>query len=73
MSEDAVEQKIIELQARVAFQEDMLQSLNDTVAEQDKTIVLLRHAIKSWESRLEDMAGAIGAGSNNTTELPPHY
>lgn len=68
------EQQIIELQAKAAYQEDLLQSLSQMVADQDKVIRRLDSQVKRWESRLDDMAYTIESGSSTGTEPPPpHY
>ncbi len=73
MSEEDLQQQIIDLQARLAFQEDTLESLNDEIARQDKALDLLRIQVKRWESRLEDMASSVDSGANSVNERPPHY
>lgn len=74
MSIEECELEIMELQAKVAFQEDMLQSLNDIVTKQDKAIRALSGKVKRWESRLDDMAYSMDSDSNKASEPPPpHY
>ncbi len=74
MSIEECQDHIMELQAKVAYQEDMLQELNDTVAGQDKTIRALIAKLKRWESRLDEMAYAMESGSTKASEPPPpHY
>ncbi len=72
MSEELIQQ-IIELQAKAVFQEDLLQSLNQIVIEQDKTIRALTERVQRWESKLDDMSYAIESGGTPQSEVPPHY
>lgn len=73
MSQEELNQQIIDLQGRVSFQEDLLQSLNETVAEQDKAIQSLRSQLQRWESRLDDMSYSMESASGAASEVPPHY
>jgi SlyX protein len=74
MSIEEYEQQVIELQAKVAYQEDMLQSLSTTIADQDKMIHLLEAKMKRWESRLDEMTYAMDSDSAPISEPPPpHY
>jgi len=72
MNED-LEQQVIDLQARVAFQEDTLQALDHAMAEQDKVIALLQLQLRRWESRFEGMTHAIESSGIPVVEKPPHY
>ncbi|MFT5421730.1 MAG: putative coiled-coil protein SlyX [Candidatus Endobugula sp.] len=69
-----LKQQVIDLQDRLTFQEDMLQSLNQTVVDQDKAICVLNIQLKRWESRFNDMAYAIDSSDSPISEPPPpHY
>ena len=62
----------MDLQTRLAFQEDSIDSINQTVARQQSRIDLLQREILRLKEMLEDVRGSQGdAGS--ATELPPHY
>jgi SlyX protein len=74
MQKKDLEQYIVDLQARLAFQEDILYSLNQTVADQDKAISLLKNQLKRWELRLDEISSAMDSGEAATIEPPPpHY
>ena len=74
VSIEEMQQDMIELQAKVAYQEDMLQSLNDVIAEQDKAIHLLNSKLARWQTRLDEMAYAMDADASKGVEPPPpHY
>lgn len=62
----------MDLQARLAFQEDSIDSINLTVTRQQSRIDLLQREILRLKEILEDVRSSQGdAGSG--TELPPHY
>jgi len=72
MNEIELQETIMELQARLAFQEDNIDSINLTVTRQQSRIDLLQREILRLKEILEDIRGSQGdAGSG--TELPPHY
>lgn len=73
MTSDLQEQ-LIELQTRVAHQEDTLDKLNDVIGKQDGEIMQLQHQMRLLAKRLDDMA--FNQGDNNidaNNERPPHY
>lgn len=68
------EQKIIDLEIKLAYQEDLLQALNTVVSQQqqqisrlEKTCTVLNDRIKSLSEQRQ--AGEIGP----VYEVPPHY
>lgn len=74
MSIEKLQQEIDDLQSRVAYQEDMLQSLNSTIADQDKVIHLLAEKLKRWETRLDEVAYSVESEAGKASEPPPpHY
>lgn len=67
-------QDIIELQTRLAFQEDHIQELNRVVADQDQEIRLLQHQVKDLVKRFDDYIYAQEqARTAPTDDRPPHY
>ncbi|MCL4144757.1 UNVERIFIED_CONTAM: hypothetical protein GTU68_028308 [Idotea baltica] len=62
---------IVELESRLAFQEDTIQSLNDALAIQQKEISRLQAQMIALIHRYEE----ITAENNEdiTNESPPHY
>lgn len=73
MDADALAEQIVDLQARVAFQEDLIQALNTTVAEQDQALTALKLRLQRWESKLDDLAYSVESSGGPTNEKPPHY
>ncbi|ODS24095.1 hypothetical protein AB835_05395 [Candidatus Endobugula sertula] len=68
-----LEQQMIDLQARVTFQEDMLQSLDKIVAQQNQTISLLQVQLERWQSRFDELADNLESSTVGGIEKPPHY
>ncbi len=71
--------RIEELEARVAFQDDSLQSLNDIIARQDQELSRLRRELAAQAGRLKglveqmDEANTGGHIGSAVDEVPPHY
>jgi len=72
MNEKKLQETIMDLQARLAFQEDSLDTINMTVARQQSKIDLLQREILRLKEMLEDLRGSQGDTANGI-ELPPHY
>ena len=72
MNEIKLQETIMDLQTRLAFQEDSIDSINLTVTRQQSRIDLLQRELLRLKEILEDVRGSQGdAGS--ASELPPHY
>lgn len=72
--ESHTDPRIDELEARLAFQDDLIESLNDVVARQDRELVKLAGRLAQLEERLQDLASAAGGpGETQGHEVPPHY
>ena len=66
--------RLDELEARLAFQDDLIENLNDVVARQDRELLQLTRRVAQLEERLQDLASAAGgAGESQGHEVPPHY
>ena len=70
MPENDQEQRISDLEMRVAFQEDTLDKLSDVIAEQDRIITDLRRAITLLNDQLKKVDTRQDLPSD---EPPPHY
>jgi SlyX protein len=65
-------ERIDELESRIAFQDDLIESLNEVVARQDREIARLARRVADLEGKVEDIAAAAPA-SGEGHEPPPHY
>lgn len=70
--EEAMEERLIELESRLAFQEHTLQDLNDIVAAQQQEISILRQALQELDRRLRAVTPQPVASAAEETP-PPHY
>ena len=67
-------ERIDELESRLAFQDDLIESLNEVVARQDRELVALRAQLAELEAKFRDLAEAFGSpGGGGGYEVPPHY
>lgn len=64
--------EIIDLQSRIAFQEDAIHQLNLTVSQMQNQIDNLQLAIKELHLRIQNLSPPEGSGGA-THEIPPHY
>jgi SlyX protein len=64
-----MEQRIIDVEVKIAFLEEALDALNEVVLEQNKTIDQLRQKLE----RLEHRVGSAGEDVGPQDERPPHY
>jgi len=67
-----MEERLIEVETRLAFQEDTLQALNAVVARQQQAIDQLRREIEALRDQLKAMAPGLVASRSEETP-PPHY
>lgn len=72
-----LQEQVIDLQTRLAYQEDTLNELNEVVGKQDQLIMSLQEQMRVLVQRYRDMAEAANtnpsAPSNVLDERPPHY
>jgi len=67
-----MEDKMAELEVRLAFQDELLDALNGTVARQQKEIDLLQQQIRLLYQQLKGMQSG-GNDAPSGHEIPPHY
>lgn len=68
---DRIDQRLIDLEIKAGFTEDLLDHLNQLVARQQQQIDLLLQEVASLRQQAAD-AGA-GTFRSLRDELPPHY
>ncbi|MGR9046863.1 MAG: SlyX family protein [Gammaproteobacteria bacterium] len=66
------DERIIELEIKAAYQEDLLQELNKVVSQQQKQIDRLEATCKILNERISSISTAMGSVPPEE-ELPPHY
>jgi SlyX protein len=75
MTDKNADERLIELETRLAYQEHTIQQLNDIVSTQQKQIDQLTVTLKALVSRFREAAheaSPVEAG-NPDSEKPPHY
>lgn len=68
MSED----RLVQIETRLAHQEHLLDDLNDVITEQQQTIMRLEERYEILVSRLRSISEALPADAEQD-ERPPHY
>jgi len=66
-----LEPRVIELETRLAFQDDTIQALNDVVVAQGQVIERLQLQMAELIKRYEEMVGQYG--NEGEEAPPPHY
>lgn len=69
------EDRLVDIETQLAFQEDTLLALNQVLCRQQEQIELLERSYRQLLSRVEDLRG-LGKdkeGSGVAEERPPHY
>jgi SlyX protein len=67
------ENRLIELEIKAAYQEDLLQTLNDIIAAQQQQIDRLEHAYKTMHERVNNLSSKLPEDMTQQHEIPPHY
>ena len=67
----SLESRIMELESRLAFQDDTIQTLNDVLVEQQRLVERLQLQLSALARRQEEMQSSLDAGEDEAP--PPHY
>ncbi|QQX87316.1 SlyX family protein [Cupriavidus necator] len=67
-----MDDRINELEIKLAFQEDLLDTLNSTVARQQQQIDLLQEQFRALYQQVRS-AATTAAETDPQQEVPPHY
>ena len=66
------EDRLIEIESKLAYQEDLLASLNDALTDQQSQLTELGKLCRSIAERLQALADAAGTDAIED-DKPPHY
>lgn len=66
-----LQQRVIELESRQAFQDDTIAALNDVLVAQQREIERLQLQVQALAQRQAEMAGQFGIAEDEAP--PPHY
>lgn len=69
----ALEKRLVELESRIVFQDDLIESLNEVIARHDREIITMTGQLKALFSRMSDLADTAAPGASAEDEIPPHY
>ncbi|AGW95108.1 MULTISPECIES: SlyX family protein [Cupriavidus] len=67
-----MDDRITELEIKLAFQEDLLETLNATVARQQQQMDLLQEQFRALYQQVRS-AATTAAEADPQQEIPPHY
>jgi SlyX protein len=65
------EQRITDLESRLAFQDDTIQALNDVLVAQQRELERLQLQVAALARRQEELGGELDAAEDEAP--PPHY
>ena len=66
------EERFVDLETRLAHQDQMLHELNDVVTDQQAKIMQLEELCRSLIDRVRSLGEGLSAGDSGD-ERPPHY
>ena len=69
---ESLAKRVEELENQLAFQDELHESLNATVARQDGEILELKRHFQLLSERLKEL-GDVSPGAQAQDETPPHY
>ena len=69
---ESLAKRIEELENQLAFQDELHESLNATVARQDREILEIKRHYNLLSERLKEI-GDVAPGAQPQDETPPHY
>ncbi len=67
------EQKIVELEEKIAFLQNMIDELNMVVFRQGEKLEKLNLKLKDTHDKLMDQSESISVQNNASDDKPPHY
>lgn len=68
-----IDERLMALEVKASFTEDLLDELNRTVARQQQQIEALARELVRLRGQVEEMGEQDGAGDGTRQEVPPHY
>lgn len=67
-----IEERLVNIEAKITFQEDLIEELNKTVYQQQQKLERLEAVCKSLAGHIQSQAEAGNEGMP-ANERPPHY
>lgn len=72
-SQAALEQRLVNIETKLGFSEDLLETLNHTVFRQQEQIDRLQELVLRLHAQLSDLRESAPRSANLADEVPPHY
>lgn len=66
------DQRLVDIETKIAYQEHMISELNEVVFQQQKTMDELKRTVELLKERLVDI-GDMMSVATQANEKPPHY
>jgi len=67
-----IEERLVDIEIKLAYQEETMRELNSVVCEQQKQIDQLESVCKAFAGRIRDLSEVL-EGRLPLNEKPPHY
>jgi len=67
------EERLINIETKIAYQEDLIEELNKTVYQQQRKLDRLEAICESLAMHIKSLADAGNEGKQPANERPPHY
>ena len=68
-----IEERLVNIEAKITFQEDLIEELNKTVYQQQQKLDRLEATCASLARHVQALAEAGNEGKSSANERPPHY
>jgi len=68
-----IENKLIEIETKLAFQEQTIEQLNDVIVQQQKYIDVLQRQFKHLNTKVQEESHNWQQNSRPNDEVPPHW
>ena len=68
-----LQERVTDLESRLAFQDDTLQTLNEVVFAQQRLLERLEMQVKALARRQEELLSQLGQPGETEDAPPPHY
>lgn len=73
MNNTTVDEKIVDLESRLAFQEDSILSFSDQLLRQTRELERLQIQLIAMHKRMQEMSRQLEEGEDTDDKPPPHY
>lgn len=71
--QEAVDQRLMDIESKLAYQEDLLDSLNDIVIKQSEELTAMHKRMEKMAKLVGGLLEGDGKGQGDEQEVPPHY